>query len=203
VQGSRREIAHACTPARRHCCQLAARCLSDGQSLESGSARDCALSVPGRGSIYATIECTAHPCLSPNRPARLALAKGTAAAGSTGWRLSGLDSCALPLPPAPCLPSFCARVPGCGACVLADALHLSTTLPSPNHPSRRLHSHTRRQPNGVRIHNTLVRNTRPWQPRGPSQPFAFRSQRFWPTLPSTIPRITTTPLHAFRSCSTP
>jgi hypothetical protein len=109
--------------------------------------------------------------------------------------LSRLASSARPLPAVVLRPS--------GACVLADALHLSTTLPSPHHPARRLHSHTRRQPNGVRIHTILVRNTRPWHYRGPSQPFAFRSHRLWPTLPSTIPRITTAPLHAFRFCSTP
>jgi hypothetical protein len=97
------------TPTRRRCCPVPQR-----QQCQCPRRSPRALSVPGRESIYATIECTAHPCLSPNRPPRR-LAKGTAAAGSTGGRLSGLNSCALPLPPAPCLPSFYARVPASGA----------------------------------------------------------------------------------------
>jgi hypothetical protein len=76
---------------------------------------------------------------------------------------------------------------------LADALHLSTTLPRPHHPSRRLHSHTRRQsPTECAFAPSLVRNTRPWQPRGPSH-LCLRSHRLWPTLPTTIRRITTAP----------
>jgi hypothetical protein len=99
---------------------------------------------PRTESIYATIESHCAPEAKPKVGSRLALAlaKGTGAAGSTGWRLARPLPCRL----------YARASRRSGARVAADALHLSTISPQaePFPPSSLPHPPT--IPNGVRVH---------------------------------------------------